>query len=139
MKKIAVALLGASLAITSAAIAQDKTAPMDHSGHGAMKQNDHSKMDHSGHGGMSDMQAKEVAPGTEAAGTGVINSIDAGKKQVNLTHEPMPDLGWPTMTMDLPVTSKVALDAVKPGDKVDFRLKLGRDKVYRVIEMTAKK
>lgn len=139
MKKIAVALLGASLAITSAAIAQDKTAPMDHSGHGAMKQDDHSKMDHSGHGGMSDMQAKEVAPGTEAAGTGVINSIDAGKKQVNLTHEPMPDLGWPTMTMDLPVTSKVALDAVKPGDKVDFRLKLGRDKVYRVIEMTAKK
>ncbi len=139
MKKIAVALLGASLAITSAAIAQDKTAPMDHSGHGAMKQDDHSKMDHSGHGGMSNMQAKEVAPGTEAAGTGVINSIDAGKKQVNLTHEPMPDLGWPTMTMDLPVTSKVALDAVKPGDKVDFRLKLGRDKVYRVIEMTAKK
>lgn len=139
MKKIAAALLGASLAITSAAIAQDKTAPMDHSGHGAMKQDDHSKMDHSGHGGMSDMQAKEVAPGTEAAGTGVINSIDAGKKQVNLTHEPMPDLGWPTMTMDLPVTSKVALDAVKPGDKVDFRLKLGRDKVYRVIEMTAKK
>jgi Cu(I)/Ag(I) efflux system protein CusF len=139
MKTIAVALLGASLAITSAAIAQDKTAPMDHSGHGAMKQDDHSKMDHSGHGGMSDMQAKEVAPGTEAAGTGVINSIDAGKKQVNLTHEPMPDLGWPTMTMDLPVTSKVALDAVKPGDKVDFRLKLGRDKVYRVIEMTAKK
>lgn len=139
MKTIAVALLGASLAITSAAIAQDKTAPMDHSGHGAMKQDDHSKMDHSGHGGMSDMQAKEVARGTEAAGTGVINSIDAGKKQVNLTHEPMPDLGWPTMTMDLPVTSKVALDAVKPGDKVDFRLKLGRDKVYRVIEMTAKK
>ncbi len=43
------------------------------------------------------------------------------------------------MTMELPATSKVALDVIKPGDKVDFRLKLGRDKVYRIIEISPKK
>jgi Cu(I)/Ag(I) efflux system protein CusF len=30
--------------------------------------------------------------------------------------------------VDLPVTSKVDLSGVKAGDKVSFKLKLGRDK-----------
>ncbi len=92
MKRFAVVLLGVSLALTSAAIAQDKTMPMEHGDYGPMKHDDHSKMDHTNHGGMSDMQAKEITPGTEAGGTGVINSVDAAKRQVNLTHEPMPEL-----------------------------------------------
>lgn len=87
------------------------------------------KMDHSGHGQM------EVKPGTEASGVGVINSVDADKGLINLTHEPMPDVGWPTMTMDLPVTKHVELGGIKAGDKVDFKVKLGRDKQYRVIEI----
>jgi len=40
------------------------------------------------------------------------------------------------MTMDLPVTSKVDLGSLKAGDKIAFKLKLGRDKTYRVIEIT---
>lgn len=90
------------------------------------------KMDHSDHSGHGQM---EVKPGTEASGSGVVNSVDADKGMINLTHEPMPDLGWPTMTMDLPVTKHVVLGGIKAGDKVDFKIKLGRDKKYRVIEM----
>lgn len=70
-----------------------------------------------------------------AAGTGVIHSIDTTKRIINLTHEPMPDLGWPVMTMDLPATKRVDLSGLKEGDKVDFKLKLGRDKKYRIIEI----
>lgn len=122
-------VLAAGLAGT--AMAEEKA--MDH---GTM---DHSQMDHSKmeHG---EMKAVEAVPGeTEAGGVGVINSVDAEKGVVNLTHEPMPELGWPSMTMDLPVTKKVDLGAVKAGEKVDFRIKLGRDKQYRVIEMKAAK
>ncbi len=90
------------------------------------KEMDHSEMDHS----------KMQEPGkTQATGTGVINTVDIDKKSINITHEPMPELGWPTMTMDLDVTKKVDLSPVKEGDKVNFKLKLGRDKKYRVIEI----
>lgn len=99
------------------------------------------KMDHSGHGQMDhgDMKMVDVKPGTEAAGVGVLNSVDTDKGVVNLTHEPMPELGWPKMTMDLPVTRHVDLGGAKPGDRIEFKLKLGRDKQYRVIEMAPAK
>lgn len=91
---------------------------------------DHSKMDH------SEMahDAKD-----QAAGRGVINAIGADGKSVNITHEPMPDLGWPEMTMDIPVTNKVDLSKTKAGDAVDFTVKLGRDKKYRIIDMAPAK
>lgn len=121
--------LGSIVLATSASAQEPK---MDHGqmDHGKM---DHSKMDHSA-------MDHETKPGvTEATGVGVVNALDATKKQVNLTHEPLPELGWPTMTMDLPVTSSVDLGTVKPGDKVTFRVKLGRDKAYRIMEMAPAK
>lgn len=128
---IAAVVIGAvALPLTLAAADDHK----DHSkmDHGKMdhQQMDHSKMDH---GAMQGSEAKAGA--TEASGTGRINSVDVEKKQVNLTHAPMPELGWPEMTMDLPVTAKVDLSTVKAGDAVAFRLKLGRDKVYRITEI----
>ncbi|MEO1207569.1 MAG: copper-binding protein [Pseudomonadota bacterium] len=127
---IAATLCALTLAGTPV-LAEEK---MDHSGHGKMEHGGH--QDHSGHG---EMKAVDVKPGTEAAGVAVINTVDAEKGMVNLTHEPMPKLGWPTMTMDLPVTRRVDLSDVKPGDKVDFTLKLGRDKQYRVTDMAPSK
>ncbi|MCB1503397.1 MAG: copper-binding protein [Hyphomicrobiaceae bacterium] len=129
--------VGACLFVTGVDAAEMDHGKMDH---GTMDHGkpDHSQMDHSkmDHGNMN----HEAKPGaTEAQGVGVINTIDGAKKQVNLTHEPMPELGWPSMTMDLPVTGKVDLDGVKAGDKVTFRLKLGRDKVYRIMEMSQSK
>ena len=70
-----------------------------------------------------------------APGIGVIHSIDTANRMINLTHEPMPELGWPIMTMDLPATKRVDLSDLKAGDEVNFKLKLGRDKRYRIIEI----
>ena len=93
------------------------------------------KMDHSktGHGAMQ-------APANEGEATaiGVINSVDAEGGKVNVTHEPVKELGWPTMTMDLGVTKSVDLSALKPGSNVKFKLKLGRDKQYRITEIETK-
>ena len=97
------------------------------------KNMDHSQMDH------STMSHGEIKPGTEASGVGVVNIIDVDQKKINITHEPMPSLNWPKMTMELPVTKRVDLGGVKVGDKVDFTLKLGRDKQYRVIDMAPAK
>ncbi len=73
---------------------------------------------------------------TEAIGKAVINTVDTDARSVNLTHEPMPDFGWPKMTMDLPVTRKVDLSVTKPGDQVMFTIKLSRDKKYRIIKIS---
>ena len=85
---------------------------------------------HAGHAGHK-MSAPEGT--NEASVAAVINSIDADGGKVNVTHEPVPALGWPKMTMDLPVTRRVDLGTVKTGSNVMIKLKKGRDKQFRVI------
>ncbi|MCG7917706.1 MAG: copper-binding protein [Candidatus Thiodiazotropha taylori] len=71
----------------------------------------------------------------QAMGMGILHQVDAEKKMVNLTHEPIPSLKWPEMTMDLPVTKRVDLSRFKAGDQVHFTLKKGRDNHFRIISM----
>lgn len=56
-------------------------------------------------------------------GVGVINSMDEKAAKINLTHEAIPSLSWPAMTMDFKVKDKAMLSKLKSGDKVDFDLK----------------
>ena len=88
---------------------------------------DKMKMDH------GNMETKAQAD--EAEAKAVINSIDADGGKVNVTHDPVPALGWPKMTMDLPVARRVDLSTVKTGEPVTIRIKQGRDKQYRIIEV----
>ena len=76
------------------------------------------------------------AAGKDAsAGVGVLEAVRAGEGVVAITHEPIPELGWPKMTMELPVTRRVDLAGFKAGDRVEFELKKGRDDVYRIVNM----
>ncbi|MCB1521617.1 MAG: copper-binding protein [Hyphomicrobiaceae bacterium] len=124
MKRLAVMTAIAISAFSIGAIAEEK-----HMDHGAMGQGtmDHGKM---GNGDMMHQGAKSAE--NEATGVGVVNKVDLESKMVNITHEPMPQLGWPTMTMDLATTKQADISAIKAGDKVKFTLKLGRDKQYRI-------
>ena len=36
----------------------------------------------------------------DAHGTGTVNSVDPVQHKVNLSHNPIPEIGWPAMTMD---------------------------------------
>ncbi len=92
------------------------------------------KGSHAGHA-----QMKAVEGNKEAVAVGVINSVDASSGKINVTHEPVPALGWPKMTMDLPVTRRVDLATIKPGSTVQFTLKQGRDKQFRVMAIEPKK
>lgn len=60
-------------------------------------------------------------------GTGIIHNIFTDDNKVNISHEPIPELKWPEMTMDFQVSSDVNLDEFKPDDKVMFELEEGQD------------
>ncbi len=113
--------------IALAVLALFVTAP----GYASDTKGSHSSHDHSA------MKAPEGK--TEAKAVGIINKVDTEKNSINVTHEPVKELGWPKMTMDLPVTKRVDLSKVKTGKEVEFTLKKGRDKQYRVIEINEKK
>lgn len=93
--------------------------------------------EHSGYG-MHDHG--DMASGADIGmGKGVLHEIDVEKRVVNLTHQPIPELNWMGMTMDLPVTKRVDLSGFKPSDKVDFTVKKGRDKQFRITAMELEK
>lgn len=68
-------------------------------------------------------------------GTGVIHTISRMNKTVNLTHDPIPALNWPKMTMDLPVADNVDIRSLQTGTAIQFHLELGEDKVYRITKV----
>ena len=91
-----------------------------------------SEMNHDDHGEMNH-DAME-GHGTDTAEVSAkINSIDTAERTMNVSHGPVEELGWPSMTMDLPVTKRVDLSTVQAGDDVILSLKQGRDKQFRVI------
>ena len=54
--------------------------------------------------------------------TGVITAIDPESRKVTLSHEPIPELKWPRMTMGFPVDPGVDMKSVGKGDSVAFTL-----------------
>ncbi len=63
---------------------------------------------------------------------GVINEIEIDSRTLNVTHEPIPELNWPLMTMDFPVAEGVSLDGLKADSAARFRIREGADGRYEV-------
>ncbi len=83
--------------------------------------------------GHTGMQMDSTQPqGEKAAGVGTVNSVNAAERKLNLSHEPIPAIKWPSMTMDFPAASSVDLSQVKPGAKVRFNLIRGANGTYTV-------
>lgn len=78
------------------------------------------------------------APEPDAAlpqATGKINSMDMTKNTVNITHEAIPAIKWPAMTMDFPVAKDVTLSGFKAGDAVTFQLKQTGNDEYTIVSL----
>ena len=69
-------------------------------------------------------------------GKGVVNSVDAAGHKVNLSHEPIPAIGWPAMKMNFPVAASVDLKGVKAGTQVEFTLEKNPAGTYEIKSMT---
>jgi len=78
------------------------------------------QMNHGDHGSMSE--------GVHVQG--VVNSLGDGT--ANVTHEPIPEIGWPAMTMDLPLLDGAEIAGVGEGDEVTIMLEQGADGMYGI-------
>lgn len=56
-------------------------------------------------------------------GTGTVTAIDKAAGKITLDHGPIPEVGWPAMTMAFTAKPEL-LDSVAVGDKVAFDLML---------------
>lgn len=64
-------------------------------------------------------QPKAPAAGQNGRGTGVVTAIDAAAGTVTLEHGPIPEVGWPAMTMAFKASPEVIASATV-GDRVEF-------------------
>lgn len=60
----------------------------------------------------------------------VINTIDGDT--ANVSHDPIPEIGWPAMTMDLKLLEGAEIGKVSPGDTATMMLEKGSDGVYGI-------
>lgn len=75
---------------------------------------------------MGDMQMNKDKPMTTEKmprGRGKVVVVDAKSGKVTLDHEPIKDIGWPSMTMGFKVKDSKQLSKLKAGDEVEFDLK----------------
>ena len=71
------------------------------------------------------MPAEGASSGAQAQaviGTGTVRAVDPARRVINLSHDQIPAIGWPQMTMDFAVDPKVDLSTLKPGQPVEFSL-----------------
>ena len=68
----------------------------------------------------------------DAHGTGTVNSVDQAQHKVNLSHQPIPAIGWPAMTMEFLVAPSIDLKAIKPGTRVNFTIEQQPGGMYEI-------
>ncbi len=73
----------------------------------------------------SDNNNKEMQ--SKIAGTGILREVMAADNKINMSHDPIPAIGWQEMTMDFKVKPDVSLKDFKAEDKVEFDLEKGAD------------
>ncbi|PVA08947.1 cation transporter [Pelagivirga sediminicola] len=79
----------------------------------------------------SQMQMSDAQMEGAVHTTATLNSIGDGT--VNVSHDPIPEIGWPAMTMDFALTSEAQmLGGASAGDKVTLMLIKGEDGMYAI-------
>jgi len=78
-----------------------------------------------------EMAADEMkADSKMVTGKGVVRDV-MGEGKINLSHDPIQALGWPSMTMDFKLADGVSTKDLKPGMAVEFDL-MEKDDVYMI-------
>ncbi len=66
----------------------------------------------------------------------MVNSVDSSGRKINLSHNAIPAIGWPAMTMDFAVAPSVDLGTIKPGAHVNFTMQQGGNGMYVIQSVT---
>jgi Cu(I)/Ag(I) efflux system protein CusF len=79
---------------------------------------------HDGHGGHG-----QSAPAVRTYTTlGVVRSVAAGNASLVITHDPVPALNWPAMTMNFELEDPALADDLAGGDRVRFDFRVQGDR-----------
>ncbi len=70
-------------------------------------------------------------------GVGVLKAVNAQAGKLQIAHEPIADLGWPAMTMWLPVRDPLPHD-IQVGDAVHFELMRGENNQWAIVKIVRK-
>jgi Cu(I)/Ag(I) efflux system membrane fusion protein len=55
-------------------------------------------------------------------GSGIVEAIDVKARRIRISHGPIEDLGWASMTMEFDVLPGASLDAIQAGHNIRFEL-----------------
>ncbi|PCJ96375.1 MAG: hypothetical protein COA45_11265 [Zetaproteobacteria bacterium] len=117
----------AAMGMKGTIIVGQASAPEDMESAAGHGNHDHGSMKH-------DAQEKSIGS-AGILGKGVVQKIIISERKINITHDPIPELNWPEMTMDLDVVDTVDIKSLVPREMIKFKIELGEDKVYRIIKI----
>ena len=79
------------------------------------------------------MAKKSAAKSHHAVG--VVKAVNAEKGTVTVDHEAVSSMNWPAMTMSFKANDKKSLQALKPGQKIEFDfVQQGKDRVITSVK-----
>ncbi|WP_374483084.1 efflux RND transporter periplasmic adaptor subunit [Zoogloea sp.] len=70
--------------------------------------------------GHADHNAKPAAAPVGHRTEGTVEGLDPKENTVTLSHDPVPSLKWPAMTMDFKLANPALQQSLKPGARVNF-------------------
>ena len=71
------------------------------------------------------LAATDTAQASTVSAVGVVQQTRPEQGKVKISHEAIPALDWPPMTMFFRVKDKAVLEGIAVGDKVRFELEKG--------------
>jgi len=74
----------------------------------------------------------DMQPGQIHRGTGVLDSMDAGR--VTITHSAIDTVGWPAMSMTFNLAHAGVIKDIKPGEEIDFEFIERQSGLWEVIK-----
>jgi Cu(I)/Ag(I) efflux system membrane fusion protein len=83
----------------------------------------------------SETVAKDDVDTSSVMAMGIVNSVMAGHNMLNITHQPVPEWGWPDMTMNFDVESSLDLKQLNQGEAISFMIKKYSDGSIAITEI----
>jgi len=71
-------------------------------------------------GFLSRLSSAQAAPPSQATGRGIVTAVDGAHRLVTIRHGPIPELGWPAMSMTFQVRQPAMLRGLRRGLRVEF-------------------
>ncbi len=65
-------------------------------------------------------------------GQGIINTVDPEARSLNISHEPIPQIDWPAMTMDIGVAGDINLERVAGWKEIRFYMMKDESGTYYI-------